>query len=304
MGRDIKRRPGGLRRRVLALVAVVALFGVACGDDGDGSAADDGSTATNESTGSDAATIMITDQGIEAPEMLAGDGGEITVVNETDAAADAQFVNLDGTDLAQFSEDMIVVLEGGPYPDYFESAGGVGVVTPEEPVTAALSLPAGRYAVFSTEGGAEPTPDTIAEVEVTEDGPGLPETDGSVSASDYAFDTDLAAGPQSVTFVNEGPDQWHHMVLQEFPEGTTEAEARSAIETAFALPEGEAPPEGTPVPEDVTASAVFGPGNSGTLELDLDADRQYFIGCFIGDTTGGPPHAIANDMWDVFTPGA
>lgn len=299
MTRSTRQRSG---TRLVGLVAVLALLLAGCGDDD--STGDEGADESAETTGAgeevEAATITVGEDGIEVSGPVAGNGGAVTLVNDLAEGADAQLVGIGDADLEQFAQDLGPVLEGNPVPDYWESAGGIAFTPPGASTDAAMSLPPGNYAVFSQ--GLPPTAANLAAVEVTDEGPGLPETDASVTASDYAFDIELAAaGAQTITFANAGPDELHHMVLQAFPQGTSEEDARAAVETLFALPEDQQPPEGTPVPEDVGASAVFSPDAAGTVDLELEADRQYVIACFINDRAGGPPHAIAYGMWDVFS---
>jgi hypothetical protein len=51
-------------------------------------------------------------------------------------------------------------------------------------------------------------------------------------------------------------------------------------------------------------SGVFGPdGAAGTFDASFQDGNTYVVVCFIQDRTGGPPHAIAYDMWQVFQVG-
>jgi hypothetical protein len=277
------------------LLALLLLAG-ACGDDGS-SEPEDASGSSSEPA-AETVDITVTADGYELPESIPG-VATVTLTNESDNPVDAQFVGIGDTPVDQFVEDFTpVVEEGAAFPEYVEGAAGTPLAEPGQSVTNQISLQPGRYAVFASEG--EFTPETVAEVEVTE-GEGEVSGDSSIVALDYEFELDLSAGEQTVAVTNEGPGQFHHAILQQFPEGTSEQDARAAVETFFSLGENEAPPPGTPEPQDLAASAVFAPGDAGTFDVSLDEGGTYFVACFISDREGGPPHAVAYDMWDVFT---
>jgi hypothetical protein len=44
-----------------------------------------------------------------------------------------------------------------------------------------------------------------------------------------------------------------------------------------------------------------GLGNQFTVPGGFESGRTYVLACFISDRAGGPPHAIAHDMYKVFT---
>ena len=136
----------------------------------------------------------------------------------------------------------------------------------------------------------------------------LPEADGEIVATDYQFDATLD-GPGTINFRNDGPEQFHHAVVMDF--GTNDPDA---VEEAFpAILESEGDPSAIPGTSDIDmdqvnfdfgGSGVFGPdGASGTFEADIVEGNTYVLVCFIQDRTGGPPHAIAYDMWDVVQAG-
>ncbi len=112
----------------------------------------------------------------------------------------------------------------------------------------------------------------------------LPESSGTVTASEYTFETDgLTAGEQTVEFTNDG-EQFHHLIAAPIAEGAT-------FDEAIAFLSSEEPPEGPP-PVDFEAAqdlAVIGPGTSQTADLNLEAGSYVFM-CFLTDRTGGPPH--------------
>lgn len=132
----------------------------------------------------------------------------------------------------------------------------------------------------------------------------FPETDGTITAKDYGFEVE-AAGPGTYTFVNEGPVQWHHAVIADF--GTNDPEVvREKMPELLEGGEGAPPPEGLDAEQinfDFAGSGVFGPGGKGTFDVDFEPGNTYALVCFIQDQSGGAPHAIAHDMYEVFQAG-
>jgi hypothetical protein len=185
----------------------------------------------------------------------------------------------------------------------------------EEPESTAAETTAGADTTAAaggettTAGGEEeeqgPPPEAILvhELTVTEEGSGaeLPETDGTITAADYSFEVDVQAG-ETYTFRNDGPDQIHHAVVVGFGSADPAAVEENLI--PFLESEGEAPPPEGIDPEqidfEVGGSNVFSPGLGGTFDAALEPGT-YAVLCFIQDRAGGPPHAIANEMFDVFT---
>lgn len=134
----------------------------------------------------------------------------------------------------------------------------------------------------------------------------LPEADGSISAFDYGFDVDIQAGDTAINFVNDGPEQVHFAEV--LPYGEIDA---AAAEEAFAQllqsEEEGPPPEGIPMPDEEGGgfSGIFSAGLGATFELNegasFESGQTYVLACFIQDRSGGPPHAIANQMYTAFT---
>jgi hypothetical protein len=169
---------------------------------------------------------------------------------------------------------------------------------------------AGEYYVWfdrAADLDRESTADDIVLAPLTV-GPGaddatLPEADGTVTSTDYAFTVDLPAGGGTFTFVNESQEQFHHVVLVDF--GTNdpalvEENLPAILESEgdeASLPEGI---DGEQIDFEAGGSAVFGPGSSGTFDADLAEGSTYAALCFIQDRAGGPPHAIQHQMFDVF----
>jgi hypothetical protein len=184
-----------------------------------------------------------------------------------------------------------------------------------------FTLPAGDYALFCAlddqpgeegAGAEEPAGEApqahhelgmIQELTVTGDAEAeLPEAGGTITARDYEFDIDVPAGEQTVNFLNEGPAEVHHAVFFAFTEGTDEAAAQGALETFLASEEAPPPPElDMAATEELPTAGVFSAGLGQTLEMNLESGRTYAIACFIQDRAGGPPHAVAHQMTQIFT---
>ncbi len=162
------------------------------------------------------------------------------------------------------------------------------------------------------EGGEEPSSVAIQTQALTvtagADAAELPEADGEIVATDYEFDVTFD-GAGTINFRNDGPQQFHHAVVMDF--GTNDPAAVEEAFPAILASEG----EGTPEPDtgdvdlsevdfEFAGSGVFGPdGAAGTFEADITEGNTYVVVCFIQDRTGGPPPAVAYDMWVVVQAG-
>ena len=237
-------------------------------DGTDTTTADDDSTATTEAEETTTSTTTTTVAGEEEQGAAAAGQPEGTL---TAVAAED-----DDDDAGAGAE------EDEPLAEEPEGEGGEGSGPPEI-LTAPLEVTAG---------------DDEAE---------LPEADGEVVASDYEFSATLD-GPGTINFRNDGPVQFHHAVVMDF--GTNDP---AVVEEAFpSILESEGDPSALPEIEgldmddvnfDFAGSGVFGPDGAGTFEADIVEGNTYVLVCFIQDREGGPPHAIAHDMWDVVTAG-
>lgn len=312
-------------RSVAAGLLSLALLAGACGDDDDTDATADGddTTETTEATdtsepegegASDEMTVLdvtLSDDGLEGlPEEFAGGAVEVSFTLEGSRDfASLDFTRVDeGTTADQFAEEFAVVFEGGPFPEFVQANAGVETA-PGETTTSTILLEPGTHVVWH-EGLPDPEQeDAPAEiiatlVEVTEGGvTELPEADGEIVARDYSFDVDVT-GPGTIAFRNEGPDQHHHAVLVDFGTNSLEV-AEQAIGPLLQAGEDEPPPEiegldMEAVNFDFGGSSVFGPGLGGTFEADVVAGNTYAVVCFISDRAGGPPHAVAYEMYEVF----
>lgn len=326
--------------RLLAVLACAALVATACGDDDDTTAGSE-TTASPDTTatGGDAtgdggtAEFTITRDGIDGPAEVAGGTVEVTVTDETGGTEmELDFVRVEaGTSEAAFREMFAVVFEGGPIDEALLDIAGVTLPTGQSTVTESVSLPAGEYFVFSElddveeegedapegdesgegdEGDEDPTANMIlTPLTVAEGGDdAAPESDGgTLVASEYTFDASGLEPGTAFTFRNDGPDQIHHAVLMDF--GDLDPATVEEHFPAFLQSEGDDMPaefEGLEEEElfGLGGSGVFSPGRSGTFTTELEEGSTYVAVCFIQDRAGGPPHAIAHDMWKVFTVGS
>ncbi|MBI2170216.1 MAG: hypothetical protein HYU28_12075 [Actinobacteria bacterium] len=173
----------------------------------------------------------------------------------------------------------------------------------------------GMFKELTVTGDAEPSP---------------PSGDATVTVVDYSFEglDDLKAGTQTVVGLNS-PDseQVHHIVVTDFGEGKTDEEAETQFGECLALffgggeeeegggggaddsagraqeEEEEQQEEGGPDCDnpDVGEIPLVSPGYGVTFDLSLESGHSYVFACFIPDREGGPPHAIAHDMFKAIT---
>lgn len=281
------------RRRLVLFAALVsaAVFASACGDDGGG-----GSGGT--------LSIVLGADGLTGlPAELDAGIYEVTVQNDTAADVDLDIVDNGGLPADEFLSDLQSVIEGGPFPDYLDAASGLGAVAAGQTRTTTIALGPAPYAVVDT---AAEVPAVLGEIVVGGDAPDVADlpSGATITATDYAFAVEgITSATSTVTFVNNGPDQVHHVVVMPYEDGVDAAAAEAAIPTMFDLPEDEAPPEDLPLPVEggEFGSGVFSAGVGGTFDGAFEAGRTYALFCFISDIAGGPPHAIAHDMYEVFT---
>lgn len=291
----------------LASLVLVATALTGCGDD-EGTAGDE-ATGADEETTSEAVVepemldLMITEDGFDGlPDEIMG--GAVTVdITSEDPEAEIEFsLVAEGTTEDEFREGVASIVQSGPFPDSFlNNAGAV-------PGGSTLMLEPGSYFVWSeppSGGGEEATPPEdfiVAPLTVTEaNGAELPETGGTITAVDYAFDVDVEAG-DSFTFVNEGAEQFHHAIIFDF--GASDAAAVEENLLPFLESEGAEPPAGLEKADFAGGSGVFGPGSTGTAPVGFEDGSTYAVVCFISDKAGGPPHVFGESMFEVFTVGA
>ena len=313
-------------RRVSAAAGVLALLLAGCGDDGEDAATTTTTTADGTTTteSGDAAgqrlDLTATENALDGlPEEIPG--GVVTVNLGVEPPVEPELeLNFskvtEGTTEQEFTEGLAAVVGGGPFPEFFENNAGVGAGEYSivlEPGSYFVSFEKGGQVEEEGEGGAEgegaegeeetPGELVIAPLTVTEsEGEGqLPETDGTITATDYSFEVDVQAG-DSFTFRNESSEQFHHAIVFDF--GTIDPATVEENLPAF-LSDEDAPPP--PEFEELDFeqlegghSGVFGPGGAGTAVGTFQSGNTYAAVCFISDRSGGPPHAVANDMYEVF----
>ena len=330
------------RSAILAIALSLGLVLGACGDDSTPSANDDDSGESGDA-GSGGFTVTVSADGIELPAEVTGGVVEVTLEADDDEA-EVNFSKVAvGTTEDQFKAAIAQTVSGGPIPDFIEAETGV-LGHEGGGGTSTLVLPEGDYIAWSErnsdeegeggegeeEGEGDATTTSQApegEGGESEDGEGdqlkpedfltatftvtageagdLPDAGGnSITARDYSFDVKVAADAKEFVFRNEGPAQFHHVVLFNFGDI-----APSVVEEnlpAFFESEEDAPPP--PAFKDLDfenleagASTVLSPGLGATSSAEFESGNTYAAVCFINDRTGGPPHAIANGMRTVFT---
>lgn len=297
---------------------MVTVLLAGCGDDSDSST--DTTAAPQDST---PATLDVTtvDYAFEhAPTTIAAGAVELKLTNDGKVPHEVALIEIGDTPLDAFIPTFAPVLEGGPFPDEAQNVAAPLEVEPGDVGSATFTVAPGTYAMLCTltgdadapppaegedpaEGAAHMTKGMAQVITVTDEGNALelPAADGTMTAKDYSFDPQVKAGDTKINFVNNGPDEVHFASISEFPEGTDAAAGEAAFKTA--LESDGPPPAGALSPEDVAFSGVFssGLGSQFTVPGGFKSGRTYVVACFISDRAGGPPHAIANQMYKVFT---
>jgi hypothetical protein len=287
----------GRGRIVCVTAAALALVAGGCGDDSDG-----GGGTTLDVTAVDFAFQ-------DLPEEI--DGGVVTVNLTNDGEVDHEivFVDIGDTPIDEFFVDFEpVITEGAPFPDYVGNLVGANEAAAGDSATFVYTLPGGTYAVFCALTGTPEDPEAedgpphfvqgMQQTVTVTDGDGdLPDADGTITASDYTFDTDLSAGDTTINFSNNGPND-HFAGFDLYPEGTTAEQAEEAFGVLLSLEEGAEPPPDTIFGEEVGFSGIASEGESIQFEVPdgLEAGTYLFY-CFISDRAGGPPHAIGEQMY-------
>ncbi|HLG00942.1 MAG TPA: hypothetical protein VI916_10750 [Acidimicrobiia bacterium] len=184
------------------------------------------------------------------------------------------------------------------------------------------------------EGGEEEAPlpphyqsGMFKEITVTGDAEPTVPNGTAITAVDYSFEglDALTDDTNDVVFANSAESEnLHHLVVTDFGTDLTAKDAESKFAECLAFffasedgggggteePAGRAQDEGEeegggPPPgcdnEDVGEAFVMAPGYGTTFDISFEAGHTYVFTCFIGDVEGGPPHAVANDMFKAFT---
>ncbi len=248
--------------------------------------------------------VTLTDTSIDGlPTDLVAGLVDVTVTDETEGAGGEINFTLvaPGTDQETFAAGLAPIFEGGPFADYFLNNAGVAG-------SGTIALDEGEYIVWidlASNLDRTSTVDDIVTTSLTvgagDDGADI-SADGTVTATDYHFETDVAAGKSIVTFNNDSTEQFHHVVLVDF--GTNDpALVESKLLELLESDENSPPPEGLDMSQvnfDFAGSGVFGPGGSGTFAADFEAGKTYVALCFIQDREGGGQHAVQHNMHQVF----
>lgn len=305
------------RMRFLVIVAVVALVTAGCRDSGGApTSAGGGSEPDGESTEPQEIRIVAVDYAYtEAPAEIEAGVVNLTFQNQGAIGHEATLSGIGDTSIQQFVEDLggRQGLEGIPVPDYLDQVAVPPFVSVDPGATdeATYTLTEGRYALWCSitdvPKGEEEQPHyqlgMIREVRVTGGTPEveLPQADGTITATDYAFEVDIDAGDRNVNFINEGPDQVHFSTVEVYPKGVDAVEATRAYE-AFLEPGNL--PEGVPRFKGLGFSGIFSEGLGSRFQLfrgAFESGRTYVFACFVPDREGGEPHAIAYNMFEVVT---
>lgn len=316
----------------MAAVAAMSLIVAACTTGSDDRAGEEspGEGADPAIAGTRQVTIIADEyQFTNAPSEL--EAGVIDLVFENIGTVEHEIalVEIGETEIEQVGADLAVTLEGGPFPSYLQNLAIPLVADGGETLRTTTLVAEGNYALICTLTGSPPETastgtllDGVGSEEVGQphymlgmvqaltvvggdESLALPETGSTITARDYTFDVDVSAGRQTVAFANEGPDQVHHGVIFAFKEGVDEAAAEGILDVFLSSAESEETP---PPPElDLEATEEFGDfgifstGLGATYEVEFESGRTYAVVCFIQDRSGGPPHALSNDMQEVFT---
>ncbi len=189
-------------------------------------------------------------------------------------------------------DDVVAALQGPDETAAFALltfTGGPTGVLPGAEATVDVDLAPGNYAFLCFIAGADGVPHIakgmVGSLEVTEPATTgeVPEGDTELVAKDFSFEppTGLAAGTQTVTLTNEGP-QPHEAALVRLNEGTT-------VDDVMAILASGEPPSGPPPWTSAGGSTAIMSGDRTTMTLELAAGDYAFV-CFVPDPATGKAH--------------
>ncbi|MDP9133789.1 MAG: hypothetical protein M3N56_03060 [Actinomycetota bacterium] len=286
---------------VLLAAAALCLVPAACGSDDDSSNDGSGSAESSETT---AVTFETTEPAkgkvaIDGPAEIEAGVVEITLKNTGKGLHDAQILRVEGNRTAdEVISSSIDSEEGAPTPEWITDGGGLAAVPAGESATVTEVLKPGTYYVLDSEsaqGSQQPNARKggVAKFEVTGEATTaeLPETDATITAKDFSFETSgIKPGANRLTFENTG-DELHHVIALPINKGSTIEDVKK-----FATSEGQ--PEGPPPVdfENGVGTAVIDGGQAQVAELEFKKGK-YALLCFITNRDGGPPH-VAMGMVD------
>ena len=297
--------------RLASTLATVVVLGVCMSACGSSSKT---STAATTTTSPDPAPLTITAGDYAytgVPATIKAGILSVKFVNSGSVDHEMAFIKVtDNSDPKSVFTGLGKVLEGGPFPATFLAANGIANTPPGKTNNAQFNLTPGQYVALCTDTGVvgskkdgKPhfTRGMYKKVTVTgTGGTTTPTADSSLVAKDYGFDVSgLKAGAQTIVFKNDGPVQWHFAELLVFAKGTTVAKAQADLPKLLAS--NGPPPAGMAFPDEVAGSQVASPGYGNTFSATLEKGRTYVVLCFVSDKKGGPPHAIAHQMYKEFT---
>ena len=235
--------------------------------------------------------VVATDFAFDLPDTAPAGPTELTLRNEGNEEHQAQIarLNADAT-LEQLTTELqnpdpsaalgLITLVGGP----------TGVL-PGKSGTTGLDLEAGTHVFLCFVGGEDGVPHIakgmIASLEVTEPAAtgDLPAGDEQLTLQDFAFVglDSLASGPHTITVKNDGP-QPHEATIVKLADGVTVDALRGMFSSTAP------PPSGPPPFTSAGGIAGFAPGDTATVEVDLEPGDYAWI-CFIPDPATGKAHA-------------
>ena len=264
-----------------ALMLAAAMAFAACGDDDDDDGGNGGGDQAEAPAGPAQLTITTTDQAVEVGGTPAPGATEITLQNDGKKGATAQLIRAEGGETAEEVEKVYADAgEGKAIPDWFRADGGPGTTAPGETSTVTVDLEEGTYYAVNDEGD-KPKLSPAFEVSGEAGDAELPETDGSVSAEEYSFETSgLQAGDSQVTFENTGEEP-HHVVALPITPGSTFEDAERFLKTEKGKPAVSF--------EEGTFSTVIDGGKTMVIDVALKKG-DYALVCFITDRAGGKSH--------------
>lgn len=248
-------------------------------------------------------TVTISEDSLDVADSLKAGVATINVVGGA-GDIEVDFTQVaEGTTEEEFVAAIRSASQGGTIPDLLVATSGVAANSGEQSILLGPGQHFVWVEIFSDDPAAESTL-LVSAVDVTGELEGeLPETSGTITALDYGFNVDVEAGDQ-FTFRNDGPEQLHHAVLIDFGDLSTDV-VKENLPAFFAAGEGEAPPPAFASLDFerafVGGSAVVSSGLATTFGATLQSGHTYGVVCFIQDRAGGPPHALAYNMFDAFT---
>jgi uncharacterized cupredoxin-like copper-binding protein len=261
-------------------MALVALAGcvivTGCGDDDDegssGQSAKPGSLAVKATGPKGAAQFTV-------PKKAPAGAVTVEFTNNAKEPLDSQLVKVEGEhSYDEVAAELGKAVRGKAVADWFVAAGGVATVEPGKTGSVTQDFEPGTYYVL----GGNKAPKSPARFDVASgEGSTLPETDGTVVATEYKFTGDgLKAGKGKVELRNDGGN-WHHFLAAPLKKGATIAQAKKYLQT-----EKGAPPFSE---ENGVETTVMNPGVAQVVDVELKPGRYAFF-CFVADREGGPPH--------------